>query len=67
MRNALNIAMHIPYATNTPDAIEANTAEINTIDEFTAAPSDLFLPAPTCFGQLSLTHSLLLQTGPRLQ
>lgn len=38
MRNAANIAMHIPYATNTPDANDANTAEINTIDEFTATP-----------------------------
>ena len=38
MRNAANIAMHIPYATNTPDARDANTAEIKTIDEFTATP-----------------------------
>src|ERR1700730_857405 len=33
------MAMHTPYAINTPTAREANTAEINTIDEFTNIPS----------------------------
>lgn len=37
MRKMLNIEMQIPYATSTPDANDANTAEINTI-EFTATP-----------------------------
>jgi len=37
IRKMLNIEMQIPYATSTPDANDANTAEINTI-EFTATP-----------------------------
>jgi hypothetical protein len=36
-----NIAVQIPYAARTPDANDANTAEINTI-EFTATPLDFW-------------------------